>query len=145
MGIPTLVTDLFGTRSEVRLSLSSATEVSGVVWETEVGIPTQRVRYWTIPKGVTTCDGFERAEFHTFNYMTIFWEDPLEDLIRASHNKTHLISCCDENSTFFLGEQMKTIFVWLWYPYTFIYIFCILYLVVMYLCYKILSELSNSQ
>ena len=45
MGIPTLVTDLFGTRSEVRLSLSSATEVSGVVWETEVGIPTQRVRY----------------------------------------------------------------------------------------------------
>jgi hypothetical protein len=45
MGIPTLVTDLFGTRSEVRLFLSPATEVSGVVWETEVGIPTQRVRY----------------------------------------------------------------------------------------------------
>ena len=45
MGIQTLVTDLFGTRSEVRLFLSPATEVSGVVWETEVGIPTQRVRY----------------------------------------------------------------------------------------------------
>jgi hypothetical protein len=42
MGIPTLVTDLFGTRSEVRWFLSPATEVSGVVWETEVGIPTLR-------------------------------------------------------------------------------------------------------
>ena len=42
MGIPTLVTDLFGTRFEVRLFLSPATEVSGVVWETEVGIPTLR-------------------------------------------------------------------------------------------------------
>jgi hypothetical protein len=41
----------------------------GVVWETEVGIPTQRVRYWTIPKGVTTCDGFERAQFHTFTII----------------------------------------------------------------------------
>jgi hypothetical protein len=40
MGIPTLVTDLFGTRSEVRWFLSPATEVSGVVCETEVGIPT---------------------------------------------------------------------------------------------------------
>jgi hypothetical protein len=42
MEIPTLVTDLFRTRSEVRWFLSSATEVSGVVWETEVGIPTLR-------------------------------------------------------------------------------------------------------
>jgi hypothetical protein len=42
MGIPTLVTDLFGTRSEVRWFLSPATEVSGVVLETEVGIPTLR-------------------------------------------------------------------------------------------------------
>jgi hypothetical protein len=42
MGIPTLVTDLFGTRSEVRWFLSPATEVSGVVWEMEVGIPTLR-------------------------------------------------------------------------------------------------------
>ena len=42
MGIPTLVTDLFGTRSEVRWFPSPATEVSGVVWETEVGIPTLR-------------------------------------------------------------------------------------------------------
>jgi hypothetical protein len=40
MGIPTLVTDLLGIRSEVRWFLSPATEVSGVVWETEVGIPT---------------------------------------------------------------------------------------------------------
>ena len=64
MGIPTLVTDLFGTRSEVMWFPSLATEVSGVVWETEVGIPTQRVRYETIPKGVTVCDGFERAQFH---------------------------------------------------------------------------------
>jgi hypothetical protein len=42
MGIPTLVTNLFGTRSEVRWFLSPATEVSGVVWETEIGIPTLR-------------------------------------------------------------------------------------------------------
>ena len=42
MGIPTLVTVLFGTRSEVRWFLNPATEVSGVVWETEVGIPTLR-------------------------------------------------------------------------------------------------------
>ena len=42
MGIPTLEIDLFGTRSEVRWFLSPATEVSGVVWETEVGIPTLR-------------------------------------------------------------------------------------------------------
>ena len=42
MGIPTLVTNLFGTRSEVRWFLSPATEVSGVVWETEVGILTLR-------------------------------------------------------------------------------------------------------
>jgi hypothetical protein len=57
-GIPTLVTDLFGTRSEVEWFLSPATELSGVVWETEVGIPshTQRVRYGTIPKSVTACD-----------------------------------------------------------------------------------------
>jgi hypothetical protein len=39
---PTLVADLFGTRSDVRWFLSPATEVSGVVWETEVGIPTLR-------------------------------------------------------------------------------------------------------
>ena len=42
MGIPTLVTDLFGTRSEDRWFLSPATEISGVVWETEVGILTLR-------------------------------------------------------------------------------------------------------
>jgi hypothetical protein len=42
MGIPTLVTDLVETRSDVRWFLSPATEVSGVVWETEVGIPTLR-------------------------------------------------------------------------------------------------------
>ena len=67
MGIPTLVTVLFGTRSEVRWFLSPATEVSGVVWETKVGIPTlERVRYGTIPKSVTACDGFERAQFHNF-------------------------------------------------------------------------------
>jgi hypothetical protein len=42
MGIPTLVTDLFRTRSDVRWFLSLVTEVSGVVWETEVGIPTLR-------------------------------------------------------------------------------------------------------
>jgi hypothetical protein len=41
MGIPILVTDLFGTRFEVRWFFSPATEVS-VVWETEVGIPTLR-------------------------------------------------------------------------------------------------------
>ena len=57
MGIPTLVTVLFGTRSEVRWFLSPATEVSGLVWETKVGIPTlKRVRYGTIPKGVTACE-----------------------------------------------------------------------------------------
>jgi hypothetical protein len=42
MAIPTLVTDLFETRYEVRWFLSPATDVSGVVWETEVGIPTLR-------------------------------------------------------------------------------------------------------
>jgi hypothetical protein len=42
MGIPTQVTDLFGTRSEDRWFLSPATEISGVVWETEVGILTLR-------------------------------------------------------------------------------------------------------
>ena len=42
IGIPTLVSDLFGTRSEVRWFLSPATEVSGLVWETEVGISTFR-------------------------------------------------------------------------------------------------------
>jgi ABC-type multidrug transport system fused ATPase/permease subunit len=52
--IPTLVTDLFGTRSEVRWFLSPTTEVSGVVWETEVGIPTLR------------------GAGNTNNYMTIF-------------------------------------------------------------------------
>jgi hypothetical protein len=42
MGIPTMVIDLFGTRSEVRWFLSPATEVSGVIRETEIGIPTLR-------------------------------------------------------------------------------------------------------
>ena len=42
MGIQTMVIDLFGTRSEVRWFRSPATEVSGVVWETEIGIPTLR-------------------------------------------------------------------------------------------------------
>ena len=42
MEIPTLVTDIFGTRSDVRWLRSPATDVSGVVWETEVGIPTLR-------------------------------------------------------------------------------------------------------
>jgi hypothetical protein len=41
---------------------------------TRVGIPivssVKRVRYWTIPKSVTNCDGFEQAQFHNFTIWT---------------------------------------------------------------------------
>ena len=40
--------------------------------------------------------------------QNVLREDPLEDLIRASHNTIHSISCCDQNSTLFLKNRTGT-------------------------------------
>ena len=73
--------------------------------------------------------------------MTIFWEHPLGDLIRASHNTTHSISCCDQNSTLFLyfleNRWNRFLFVW-YYHYTFIY-FCLYIILILWHNFTVIS------
>jgi hypothetical protein len=44
--------------------------------------------------------------------QNVLREDPLEDLIRASHNTVHSISCCDQMKTVFVSATEVSGVVW---------------------------------